>query len=775
MKSVAKWLASLVGLCVAAVLGLILYVVVFFDPNDFKDDIESQVLEQTGVKLSIGKPIEWSFFPWFALDIGGVQVDLPEPSEKPFVELEQVRLGLKVMPLLRGQIEMSDVVLREPQIYLELDKQGVGNWEQLTGGADSGDAAASTENPEDVSSGEASGIEIDIAQVQIVDAQIIFNDLSVGERYELKDFNFSASNINFEEYFPVDMRFDLLASGITANSDISMKMNYALDQERLEINDLKYQVNANFSKENMAIQGDLATNVAIDLAKSYYNISSFEADLGVLSPAISSESVPLKLKFKGALDLLDSEIILSDLNANSLGMNINGDINVQNFSEKPLISGRLETNKFDLKKIMADLGLPAIETQDPSVLTQVQYKASISGPANHLGFKAIQAKLDDTSIDGNVQYHLETGAIKSVLNVDQINVDRYLAPEVAISESTAPEQAANREPVAEEPLVPTEVVRSLIIDSQINVSDLTAADGLKMQNIHLALKANKGVVNVSKLTANLYQGSLSASANLDARSDNPRYKLHSELIQVQLAPLLKHFAETDLVSGQINFLADLSGSGNYLSDVKTSLQGAANYAIANGEIKQNLLKPVCEGFALINKDQLSAESWPNTTPFEAFEGRFDINNGVVNNKNMQIKLAGFNITGKGLVDLPKESYDYTASLIVTGDTRDQACEVNKRYRDIAWPINCSGSFGNEFNNSCRPDLDAMRSSFGQLAKTELKREAEKKLQEKLQKELGQGEEQSLDEMKEVAKDKVDDKLKEEGKKLFDKLSDKLKF
>ena len=60
MKSVFKWLAIAVGALVLLVVAAVVVLPMFFDPNDFRDEMVAQVKKQTGRDLVIDGDQKWS-------------------------------------------------------------------------------------------------------------------------------------------------------------------------------------------------------------------------------------------------------------------------------------------------------------------------------------------------------------------------------------------------------------------------------------------------------------------------------------------------------------------------------------------------------------------------------------------------------------------------------------------------------------------------------------------------------------------------------------------
>ncbi len=66
---VVKWI---LGIFAVLFLGLVLYLTLLFDPNDFKPQIVDAVKKQTGRELVISQDLNWTFFPTLGIELGGI-------------------------------------------------------------------------------------------------------------------------------------------------------------------------------------------------------------------------------------------------------------------------------------------------------------------------------------------------------------------------------------------------------------------------------------------------------------------------------------------------------------------------------------------------------------------------------------------------------------------------------------------------------------------------------------------------------------------------------
>jgi uncharacterized protein involved in outer membrane biogenesis len=131
----------------AAVVGLGLFAVTF-DPNTQKDRIIEAVRRATGRELVLAGPLRLSL-GWaptieaedaaFANRAGG--------SRPQMATVARLQASVALLPLLSRRVEVESVTLDRPDILLETDAQGVGNWQFEHPAAASGPASPSVHRP----------------------------------------------------------------------------------------------------------------------------------------------------------------------------------------------------------------------------------------------------------------------------------------------------------------------------------------------------------------------------------------------------------------------------------------------------------------------------------------------------------------------------------------------------------------------------------------------------------------------------------------------------
>ncbi len=108
-----KALGKILGL---VFLGLLLLLVALgfalthlFDPNDYKDEIRKIAHDKANLELTLNGDIGWSLFPWLGIELHEATLASAATPNEPFADLRMLGLSVRVLPLLRKQVQMSDI------------------------------------------------------------------------------------------------------------------------------------------------------------------------------------------------------------------------------------------------------------------------------------------------------------------------------------------------------------------------------------------------------------------------------------------------------------------------------------------------------------------------------------------------------------------------------------------------------------------------------------------------------------------------------------------
>lgn len=719
MKVVRYALYAIVALIVLAVVAVGIAVAVI-NPNDYKPQIEAAVEKQTNLDLILEGDISWSFIP-LGLELNTVEANL---DGERLVALEQLIAQVNFWSLITMSPQVDTFLLNGLDARLEVNEQGEGNWtrimpEQTASDKDTEQAQAPTEAAEETG-GEALNFNVD--SVEISNASIHYDDLSTGQSVTLEDFNVSASDITLGSAFPLDISF------------------------RVET-----------AQPQFAVDGNISAQLQANQALNEFAMTGLNAVFDMTGEPFGGESVTAEMGGSLTANLESETATLSDFTASLANLNLSTNLDVQGFGDQMKLNGRMEIAEFSLRELLSNLGQPAIETEDADVLKRIAFATDIGGDAGTAALSGLTITLDDTTFTGGGSYNLGTGGVVFDLDGDTLNADRYLPPaseeESATSEGSgdAPETAGSGQP--ETDLLPLETIRSLLLDIDLGLGELIVSN-LTIKELKASTMAENGVVNVDELSGKLYDGGFGANATIDARSDNPKWRLRSDVTNVQTLPLLTDLAEMEMLSGGANMDVAVDTTGNRISTLRENAKGDVNFNLAEGQFRNmNLTRMACQGIAMVNQEELTTTDWGTHTPFNDMRGTLNINGNTLNNKDLVAALAGMRLEGNGTVDLQQTEMDYELGLRIVGEIhRDNACRVTEYVENVVIPVECRGNFSEEPGKLCSFDGSRFRDTLKDIAANAARAKAR----------------EEVDKAKQKAEDKVKEKLGEELKGLFNR-------
>lgn len=737
MKVIRYAIYAVIALLLLAVAAVAIAVAVI-NPNDYKPQIEAAVEKQTNLDLMLEGDIGWSFIP-LGLELNEVEANL---DGERFVALEQLIAQIDFWSLIAMSPQVNTFLLNGLDAHLELNEQGEGNWTRImreqTATAEAGTDAAEqqpaqeTAEPESQSaSGEA--LNFNVENVEISNASVHYNDLSTGQSVTLEDFTVTASDITLGSEFPLDIRF------------------------RVET-----------SQPQFAVDGSIKARIQANQALNEFAVSGLNAVFDMSGEPFGGESVTAELAGSLAANLENETAALSDFSASLANLSLNTNLNVKGFGDKPALDGRIEISEFSLKELLNNLGQPAIETTDPEVLKAIALSTNLGGEPGVVALSDLVIDLDDTRFNGGGSYNLASGGLVFDLEGDKLNADRYLPPSAEGDSQGAgngetqtdsnTQTAGASQP--ETDLLPLDTLRTLLLDIDFGLGELIVSN-LTINDIAASTTAKDGLLQVDEFSGKLYYGSFGANATIDARTDNPKWSIRSDVTNVQTLPLLTDLAEVDMLSGGANLKVAVDTTGNRISALRENANGEISFNLAEGEFRQmNLTRMACQGIALANQESLTTTDWGTTTPFNDMRGTLKIDGNTLNNTDLVAALAGMRLEGNGTVDLEQTDLDYELGLRIVGEIhRDEACRVTEYVENVVIPVECRGNFAEDPAGLCSFDGSRFRDTLKDIAANAAKAKAR----------------EEVDRAKEKAEEKVQEKLKEKlGEDAGGKVKDALK-
>jgi AsmA protein len=312
------------------------------------------------------------------------------------------------------------------------------------------------------------------------------------------------------------------------------------------------------------------------------------------------------------------------------------------------------------------------------------------------------------------------------LDIDQLNVDKYLPPKKA------------EDKTAKEDKLDFSALKGLDVNGTIRIGALQVSK-LKLAKLNAKIAIAGGRLDVAPLTLNLYEGAANGSLSLNAAGNN--LALKQNLSGVSINPLMKDLADKDLLEGRGNVALDVTSHGDSVTAMKKALAGSASLSLKDGAIKGiNLAQSLrdLKGKLGAKQDATQQAKAGDKTDFSELTASLKIANGVAHNDDLAMKSPFLRLSGAGDIDIGGGQMNYVAKASVVGTSAGQGGKETDQLKGVTVPVRVSGPFDNL----------AYKIEFGSLVSEAAKAKVEEK--------------------KEEIKAKVEDKAKDKLKGLFGK-------
>ena len=737
MKKILKY--GLLGLVIALVLaaGVAAYFIATFNPNDYKPQIIQAVKDKQQRTLKLDGDIRLTFFPSIGAKLGNISLS-EFNSDKEFAAIESARVSLALLPLLSKQVVVSELGLSGVKVNIVKFKDGTTSLDDLMGKQE-----VKKETSAQIEDKPEAAVKFDIASVKIEKTELSYRDESTGAQYALKDLNLKTGRI--ANGVPGKIAFDAVIQANKPKLDIATKLEttltFDLEKNLYQVEDLELQVKGSvldISNLLVKAKGDASANLATQeynakklavTANGVKGKDNFSASMNM--PALSftkdkvvAEKLTINANLDGELGKLIAALTLQDLQGNaqsfkSSGLVLEVDLKQpqQAFRLKmstPLV-GNLEAKQINLSSLVVAVNATGDKLPNKSVSSEM--KGSVQVDA---GRESVQLNLAGGLLQSQVKAKLalkgfSEPAIRFDVDVDQFDADLYMPKKSAAT-------PVKTEPAPEKPF-DLSALQKLNLEGSLRIGALKVAN-VKSTKLRIDVKANKGQINVSPLSANLYQGSMNGSVAVNAAQATPSFIVKQNLSGAQLGPLIKDAVDLDMVEGKGNMTVNLTTQGNTVSALKKSLNGAVALNLADGAIKGINLTKLVRGAQNLGQGggvQTLKPGKDDKTEFNELKASFKVSNGVAHNDDLLVKSQSLRVTGNGDVNIGNDSINYMARATL-------AESVDGKGGSITVPVRLSGPFA---DLKYTVDYGAIVAGIAKQKIDARKDELKEKLQEKL--------------------------------------------
>lgn len=695
LKIVLVSLAALIILVVAAVV-ILPFVI---NPNDYKPQIIEIVKNQTGRELSIPGEIELSVFPWLGIKLGEVELSNAAGfGKQAFARIDAVDVRVQLLPLLKKDIQVGRVELDGLKLDLQRNAQGKNNWDDLL--TSQGKTTTKPGTKKAAVSSPIAGLAI--GGIKILNAQLNWHDKQHNQSMNIKSLNLETGALSKDQ--PVNIQ---LSTNFTAkNPDLSGQVDF--------------QTRAHFKSQ-----------------QQLFNLDKFELNSQLQGASLPGNKLQLNLSSDSIiLNQHKHTIDIEGLQLSSLGLQLYAEAHVSQLNKQPRYQVNLSSDTFSAREISQQLGISLPASADKNALTKIKLSSKLTGSLDKVSIKPLTIQLDGSSLNGDIHItNFKQPAISYKLSLDNIDIDRYLAPASSNASMNKPVTPASTTAAAS--ALPVKTLRELNINGDLTIARLKAS-GVRSENILITSKAKNGLIRLFPLKADMYQGNYKGDIQLDVRGNTPQLSMNESLNKISIGPLLKDLWGEERIEGTANLNAQLTARGAEPVAIRKTLNGNANFQFSNGIVKGINLAAYQRALnAKIEGKPTPKETGPNQTEFAEIKGTVKITDGLARNNDLSATLPFARIQGSGFAHLAKEVVDYTIYSKFTSEADIKSGKSFAQINKPALPVRIQGRL-------TQPDISV---DYGAVLKALAKKKLDQKTTQKKQ------------EIKKKLEDKLNDKLK----------------
>ncbi|TAK91534.1 MAG: AsmA family protein [Burkholderiaceae bacterium] len=717
IKPVLWIVGGLLVLLIVAAIAL----VVLVNPNDYKAQIVQAVKDKQQRTLTLDGNLSLTLFPRVGIALGKTLLS-EHRSEKIFARIESAEVSVAVLPLLRKQVQISRIALDGLEATFTRDKEGHTNLDDLISKPPGDDkktveASAAKEG--------AGAVAIDIEGIRITRSQLHVRDAMTDTVASLREIDLDSGRIADKTPSRMALRAKLVGEKPKGQAELVLETRFEFDAAAQAVRTEKLSLSINGAFDKQALKATLeaalldfnASQNTLALKDVKLDASGQMGDLVLTKATLSAPQLSVTPQ-QAQGDDVKGEVVLAGkqpLEMKFLLSGISGNSDALKIAKLTLDAKTQYGARNIVKKVTTPIN--ASLTRKTIELPTLQADAEVSGG----GQKAVQMH---TTGSLRVDAGKEPLAIRFDLAADTLNLDLLLPPESPTQPVATQQAAKNAEgsgkPVGEVP-IDLSVLKNLDLAGQLRIAQLQV-HGLKASAVSATLKAAGGQLDAAPLSAKLYDGSLSGSAQVNAHRNS--YVLKQTLSNVNINPLLVDVAKKDVLEGRGNVVLDVTTNGNTVTALKKALGGNASVMLRDGALKGiNLAKSLRDFKAKIGKSsETQSANRSEKTDFSEMSASFKIANGVAHNDDLAVKSPFLRAGGNGNIDIGNSRIDYLLKATLVNTSTGQGGKDMSQVKDLTVPVHLTGPL----------DQMSYQIDWGSVSSDALKGALKPKLEEKKQ-------------------------------------------
>ncbi len=647
------------------------YLVLTFEPDDYRDDLINLVEEQTGRAFTIDGSLDLHLNPpLVGFEVHDISFDNPPGfGQEPMLTAKRVEAYLQVIPLLLGELRIRSVLLDGLQLRLRRKSNGHTNWSDLLADKD-----APSPGPSDP--GKATGI--DLAEIHLTDGTIAIWDELRNRRLRGSHLDLNLKNLTSGGNVQVALNGELMAwldtrAESRINAQVQMTTDLALKDggEKIAGEDL---------------------NMTLELTGPAFAFMR-------INPTIEAES----FRWDQASDTLRLDGTEATVEGAQLRL---APLEVKSLSEKPELTGHVEGTGVDVLHWLALWNEEVPTLEDPTALRFLKWQGDLRIHPQGVQLSGLDAVLDSTPIRGELSLlDFDRPRVALDLQVGEIDLDRYLPQdqEAETEEKPDAEDVASPKPSS----LPVDWLRQQRLVAKVALERLHW-QGLQFAETHAQMTANQGLWEVESLNGRINDGTVEASAELDVSGGIPLYRLDLKLEQMELGRMIALFDEHGHtpIEGTTDLNLAFNARGHRMATLWPSLTGFASLTVRNGVLQVGGVAQAVEAAVAALQGRPSETTSQGKLPFDLLLASWDANDGRLTSRELKLNAGAISLDGLGYIDLPHSSIDYQLN-VWSGDSLRIPVRIRGPFDNLSHSLDMSSLVEEQLDKGLDKGLESI--------------------------------------------------------------------
>ena len=330
----------------------------------------------------------------------------------------------------------------------------------------------------------------------------------------------------------------------------------------------------------------------------------------------------------------------------SLGINARVDGTV----DAPLAASGLDL-KLDIEAADLD-GLTSAFGLDASASGPVKILGTLRGGPARFELRDIVVVVGQSDLAGTLSLELAGPAPRIEAAITSRRLDLNALP-VPIGVVVTPRQAPPpSERVFSDLPLPFDALKAVNGKIDVDLAELITPS-LTLSDVHISALLDNGALALEPYRARLAGGRLEGAVSVDARPAIPVVNITAVAHDLDVAVLLREFADTDVLEGRANFDVSVSGRGATVAQIMGGLAGHSRLLMGRGRARTEGFDLVVGGLSQAIGGLFSQQG--DWSEVNCVASDFTINGGLAISRVMLIDTANVTVVGEGEINLGSEA------------------------------------------------------------------------------------------------------------------------